>query len=73
MLTPFSVVTLDNEDDVNITVGAFGSHSQDGSHHQSHNQDGSHHQGEILAHVIIFYVKMMMYNYFLSIIIYIET
>ena len=58
--------------DVNITVGASGSHNQDGSHHQSHNQDGSHHK-DMLENVSVFYMNMMIYNYFLSIIIYIET
>ena len=34
MLTPFAVVTLDDEENVNITFRASGSNNQDGSHHQ---------------------------------------
>ena len=44
---------LMNEDDVNIMVGASGSHNQDGSHHHSHNQDGSQHQ-DMLGNVGVF-------------------
>ena len=61
-----------NEENVNITIGASSSNNQDGSYHQSYNQDGSHHQ-DTLANVTVFEVNMMMYNYFLSIIIYIKT
>ena len=60
-------------EDVNIMVKASSSYNQDGSHHQSHNQDGSNHQDDMLTHVSVFEVNMMTYNYFLSIIIYIET